>query len=123
MESIYLLNDLYWVVGDPLPDMYVDGNRIPLSQHIIDILHKEIDHPVPLRLYFSENHNKNYNLRVYNKKLTGIELLGAINTFWNELVPDKSDKLGKTTRSNIKKGLVFQGIHKYQNGYLISYDK
>ena len=52
MEPITVLNNLSWQIGEPIPQMFIDGNIIPLSQMIISILQRPVDHKIPLRLYF-----------------------------------------------------------------------
>lgn len=86
LEPITVLNDLSWRVGTDTPQMFVDGNVIPMSEHMIGILGRSIVHPLPLRLYFLNGND--YEVREYDmgRYLTGLEILGAIKTFWDEVV-------------------------------------
>jgi len=152
MEHISVLNDLYWKVGEPLPQMFVDGNIIPLSQHIIEVFNRPIDHSTPLVLYFPGSFN-NYDVREYNRKLTGLEILGAIKTYWNEKI-QLTDKqlydvleqinINNTNNNDLKNKIIrilrgsndiiyryelprrnifYDGIHPYGNNYIVQYGR
>jgi len=150
MEPISILNDLSWRIGDDLPQMFIDGNIIPLSQHMINVLGLPVNHVIPLRLYFLINDN--YEAREYNlgRPLTGIEILGTIKTFWDETVPlnigqlrnimlyanyyDMIELIKKIeriltgsdevlTRKELPIGdhVYFEGIQPFRDGYLVRY--
>jgi hypothetical protein len=84
-SDISVLDDLYWRIKDDYPQMFIDGNIIPLSQQVVNSLNFPVNHTVPLRLYFETGPNE-YEIREYKGILTGIEILGDINTYWNEII-------------------------------------
>ena len=151
MEPITILNDLSWTIGEDLPQMFIDGNIIPLSQHMINVLNLPVNHTIPLRLYFSTSRD-DYEVREYNmgRNMTGLEILGAIKTFWDEVVSlnhdelrslrgyseyyDMTDLVGKIdrilngsgetlTRKELPLGdhVYFEGLKPYRDGYLVRY--
>ena len=74
-----VFNNLVWEIG-----------KEPLISNI-NLLSSPISHPIPLNLYFLNGDY--YEVRQYNRQLTGLEILGAIQTYWNEIIPQS--QLGK----------------------------
>ncbi len=151
MEQTTVLDDLSWRIEEDLPQMFIDGNIIPLSQQMINVLNLPVNHTIPLRLYFSTS-GDDYEVREYNmgRNMTGLEILGAIKTFWDEVVPldnnqltelrgyaeyyDMTDLVRKIdrilggsndflTRKELPLGdhVYFEGLKPYRGGYLVRY--
>ena len=108
-----ILNDLSWTRGSK-PEMYVDGNHIPMSFLMIQKLIQPINHPLPLYLYIGDD------VRVYKEQLTGLDILNKIRDYWYENVgQDDANKKERWELPTDK--LNFGGITKYKKGYRIDY--
>lgn len=73
-----IFNGLDWTIGEPAP--------INISTEKILQLNMILNHKIPLVLYFLPGSDY-YEARVYDRKLNGIEILGAIKTYWDEVIP------------------------------------
>lgn len=143
-----VFNELYWEIGMDFPEMMDMEETFPLNQEMLDRLDRPIYHAKPLRIYFNLDEygmeGREYDI-FNNSYFTGMGILGAIKTFWDEpltreemtrIYPHLEPTLDiarrinnvlqnrsteEIPRSEIATDIIFAGIEPYLDGYLVDY--
>ena len=99
MDIATVFDNLVWEIGKP-----------PLIPNI-NVLLTPVNHPIPLNLYFLNGDY--YEVRQYNRQLTGLEILGATQTYWNETIhPSQLEELYNYCLVNVYGAHYNELVHK-----------